>query len=85
MSTALITVIKIIGLFLLASLASEILVGATTGQTQNSTIELIETVIVTLVEGIVSVIATIPIIIVNFGIALINGILGTDIDYLDYP
>lgn len=85
MGAALATVIKIIGLFLLASLASEILVGAVTGTASNSTTTLISTVINSLVSGIVDIIATIPIIIVNFGIALINAIFNTQIDYLAYP
>jgi hypothetical protein len=85
MSAALITIIKIIGLFLLASLASEILVGAVTGTATNSTTNIVMVVIQELVQGIVSILGLIPVLIVNFGIALINGIFGINIDYLPYP
>lgn len=85
MSAALIIIVKIIALFLIASLASEILVGAVTGTATNSTIGIVSMVINDLVDGIVSIIGLIPVLIVNFGIALINGIFGTTIGYLPYP
>lgn len=85
MSAALSTVIKFVGLFLLAALASEVLVGVITGAPTNSTITLINSVIMSLVDGVVSIIAAIPVIIINFGIAIINAIFGTSIGYLPYP
>jgi hypothetical protein len=84
MGTALNTAVKLIGLFLIAALASELVVGIISGNPTNSTITLITSVINSAVGGIVSLISNIPIIIVNLVIALLNALLGTNIDYLNY-
>lgn len=85
MGAILTTIIKIIGLFLLASLGSEILVGVITGNPTNSTLSLITTAITTAVNGVIVIIQTIPIVAVNLILAIIGAIFGFAPDYLPVP
>lgn len=86
MSSAFSTAIKLIGMFLLASLGAEVAAGIINGGGMgNSTITLISTVITTVVQGIVDLIAIIPILVINFVISILNGLLGLSIPTLPYP
>lgn len=83
MSTLIVTIIKIIGLFLLAALASEVAAGIINGGSMgNSTITLITSTISTVTQGVIDLIISLPKLILNFAIALINGLLNLSIPYI---
>lgn len=86
MTTGMAMVMKFIVIFLIASLASEVAAGIINGGGMgNSTQGLITSSINSLIGGVTDLLVSIPITIINFAIAIINGLLGLSIDYLAYP
>jgi hypothetical protein len=85
MSSAFGVAIKLIGMFLLAALGAELAAGIVNGGGMgNSTILIITEVINTVINGVVALIVNIPIVLLNFVIAILNGLLGLSIPSLPY-
>lgn len=83
------TVIKLIGMFLLAALGAELAAGIINGGgTSNGVIDLITGVIESVIGGAVALIVNLPVVILNFVIAILDGILPFNISplpYITYP